>query len=1039
MSTQITTANNTKPFLKTEKLMGQDFYYTIRGRQSAGDDYYSPQEEAIAHKQNKHEVVLCQEKQLKSGKCGKSYGCIDITKLDLLYRNNHHLYELLGDERKFHLDVEFPDMGNEQNREIQKRIFNLLVHGFRKINVPLEHGQINMTKTTGKGETGTFKGINKMSYHLIVNNNYYFKTVEDINTFTLFLYEIAKSQSKYDILETELGFAIDMKIYTKNRLFKLPYQSKAGSSRVHIPYNKKQHNLDVAYWLVGNYNNDEDDIKYYDTSSIKLEGLGMEKTIVGRDGRKYTGTTWKMDILREYLTYLPKNKRIDIPVKTLEDVVNSIYNGVEITSYRIFLGVGMAIHRVCQGNDKGLKLWKQWVDKYKSTPLSELDTLYSRFNDKRGYGYTTLKMLASQCNPKVNTHDFTHELFEYDTDMETKTFNHRYISDNEEPIYDFDKYDTIYLKSPMGTGKSYALHQVFQQTDKYKTILYLSSRRAFACSMASEFHNKGFMNYLDGGFTGYEPRIIVSPESLFKIKTNTYDLIVVDESESILKILSSPTLQNPNFKTNIDTFKAIISKADKVIVMDAYLQQRSIEAITSFRPIDNSILWINQYQQEAKELINYDSRETFIDELKDKLKEGKKCVLVCGNRELGKQIAYDLQGEYKYQFYNRDNKLPNTADVNELWDGLDLLLYTPTITCGISFTKLHYDELFMCISNVGSCIPRDLIQASRRVRQFKSNIVHFFLANNTIGLSDDIMPMEKDVITNRIIEIRHAIFEGDSDFFESDDWLIKCHVNNLLEEHISRRQAPLLFKKLFDSENIVGFETNWSAPSNKLSCQTATVYNEIEEIDRQQYLDLIHKNVKEGLTMAEQNQSFKYVVDKYIMPVYRESTYDIYSSGLDYEIKENRIKFHNMVREHTKEPENIAQDVKHVEFEKMTRKQLQYLRTLKKTLGISEYYDESINTNTLLKLQDLLNKDDYIQQLRLAFNAKINIQKVSKAVQVKSILNNIFQEWNGYKLVSDGRKTVRLDNGKFSKLTTYKFEKTLDYRLFIPNLDISDI
>ena len=77
-----------------------------------------------------------------------------------------------------------------------------------------------------------------------------------------------------------------------------------------------------------------------------------------------------MDILKEYLTYLPKNKTINKTIKSIDDIIMSIYNGPEIISYNIFVGIGMAIHRTFQGNNKGLKLWKRWLDQYKETPLS---------------------------------------------------------------------------------------------------------------------------------------------------------------------------------------------------------------------------------------------------------------------------------------------------------------------------------------------------------------------------------------------------------------------------------------------------------------------------------------------------------------------------------------------------------------------------------------------------------------------------------------------------------------------------------------------
>jgi len=60
----------------------------------------------------------------------------------------------------------------------------------------------------------------------------------------------------------------------------------------------------------------------------------------------------------------------------------------------------------------------------------------------------------------------------------------------------------------MGTGKSHTLHELFK-TNKYNNILYLSSRRAFACSMSSEFNDDGFKNYLDEDFTGSNLKLLL--------------------------------------------------------------------------------------------------------------------------------------------------------------------------------------------------------------------------------------------------------------------------------------------------------------------------------------------------------------------------------------------------------------------------------------------------------------------------------------------------------------------------------------------------
>ena len=62
-------------------------------------------------------------------------------------------------------------------------------------------------------------------------------------------------------------------------------------------------------------------------------------------------------------------------------------------------------------------------------------------------------------------------------------------------------------------------------------------------------------------------------------------------------------------------------------------------------------------------------------------------------------------------------------------------------------------------------------------------------------------------------------------------------------------------------------------------------------------------------------------------------------------------------------------------------------------------------------------------------------RKLKKAEDVKTILNNIFDIWNGYKLTFIKRKTVRQDNKK-TTIRIYNFTKTLDYNFIKPNIEI---
>lgn len=1032
--------SNNKPYLKSNNELNSKFYYTVKSKANAGDDYYSPQQAALDDKKNVDDVVMVKETELKQGKKGKSYGIMCMSQLDLCYKSNHHLYELLSEERKLYLDIEYPNMNDEvENKKVMIKVINLLIKGLRKIGITEVNAyDFLFTKTTGEGEQGTFKNVSKMSYHIVLDNGYYFKSIMDIKKFMYYIYELAADNEEYKCLFPSTGFVIDMNVYTKNRLFKLPYQSKVGSPRVHTPLKKKHNNLNVSKWLCGMYINDA---KYYNVSNIEVKGLCENKKVVGNDGRTYTGEAWKLDTLKEYLTLLPKGKVINKKINSLDDLVMSIYNGPEITSYQIFTAVGMAIHRATQGSNDGLKLWCKWTNQYSNTPLSVLNNYYSKFDFNKGYGYSTLKMLASQCNPQVMNNDNTDKLFVIDTNIETKKINERFIGNNKEQVYNLDKYNTIYVKSPMGTGKSYELHKIFNSKctrdfHVYPRIIYLSSRRAFASSMSDEFQKEGFKNYLDADFSGYENRVIISPESLFKLKIDTCDLLVIDESESIFKIISSPTLQNEHFITNTERLMKLITYSYKVVVMDAFLQQRTFDAVQDIRLDNNAILWINEHKPEERELKTYNNREEMLKTITKKLSEGKKCVFVAGNRELAKQYISTLDSKYKVQFYSRDNKLPTKCNVNALWSQCDLLVYTPTITCGISFTLEYFDELFMYISNVGSCIARDLIQASKRIRKFKNNNIHFCLTNNVIGLDRDLMPMDYKEIETNIIDVKRAIFNNSDN--NANDWLIKCHIHNLVEEHISRLQCDKLFKRYFEQENIKGFDKAIKVKTNKLNCLSSSESTKIDLISNNEYNRLIKKLHSEGLTNEESNIVFKYRVNNCFKEDNINDIYNSYSQGLEYEIKQKRINLSNIILEHNyiDNIEDIENKVGVNEFEKTTKQQLKVIKDIKEKLCINNF-TETINSNAFDNLKPLLTKQ-YIQELRVIFNTAINVDEVKKNQDIKTIINNILKVWNGFELKKD-KKVNKKINGKVITTYNYKFACNANincYEYFKPTFDL---
>jgi hypothetical protein len=120
-------------------------------------------------------------------------------------------------------------------------------------------------------ESGSWKGKWKNSYHIVVNNGYFFKNNQDLKQFILYIGNID----------------IDIAVYGSNQNFKLPYQSKFGSKRAQKPLNVtfKDH-------LIGRY--ETDNFLGHLEVSYKNETLPKKETndvIKELDETKYKNTS----------------------------------------------------------------------------------------------------------------------------------------------------------------------------------------------------------------------------------------------------------------------------------------------------------------------------------------------------------------------------------------------------------------------------------------------------------------------------------------------------------------------------------------------------------------------------------------------------------------------------------------------------------------------------------------------------------------------------------------------------------------------------
>jgi hypothetical protein len=134
----------------------------------------------------------------------------------------------------------------------------------------------------------------------------------------------------------------------------------------------------------------------------------------------------------------------------------------------------------------------------------------------------------------------------------------------------------------------------------------LSGRCSFANFIQGDFEILGIKNYLDCKEKEiHEDRIIISLESLHKLKNLDYDYVIIDECETILKNLDGETM-NGKTLNNFNILKEIIMKCkNKIICADAYLSNRTIEFFNENYKHEKKTIIINNVPTNERKAFYY--------------------------------------------------------------------------------------------------------------------------------------------------------------------------------------------------------------------------------------------------------------------------------------------------------------------------------------------------------------------------------------------------------------------------------------------------
>ena len=356
--------------------------------------------------------------------------------------------------------------------------------------------------------------------------------------------------------------------------------------------------------------------------------------------------------------------------------------------------------------------------------------------------------IKNKYSPKIDV--ILYDDYSFKTDKDTVFINQRYLLNQVKGLTDTTEIckiikrffksksiTTLCIKSPYDTGKTQLLKQILDE-HKPKRILWLSTRITYTYDILKNFEELyNFKSYFNETKLTAD-RLIIQIESILKIPFNknfvvpTYDLIILDEIESILKQFSSATFKANMSRKTFEYLYAIINLSvknrGKIIALDGDLAIRSMHYLDSFGSKINIVNEVNFNKFYINITQNIDVYENAIFEA---LNDNKNIVIASMSAEYATSIQYKISDKYShlkvklYTSSSDSDEIKKLQDVNELWNECNVLIYSPTISSGVSFDVPHFHKLFGVIANM-SCSERDFHQMLRRIRKIEDTEILIF-------------------------------------------------------------------------------------------------------------------------------------------------------------------------------------------------------------------------------------------------------------------------------------------------------------------------
>jgi hypothetical protein len=810
-------------------------------------DQWHPRLAPILQYSPEHIIISRQHSSsINKGSRQFSYTSCDPDNIKTIFAKDRNLYEVLPYDlpRRFAVDIDIKPSHHNYNKYNYDEILNATTEVLNYCLSMVSTYTIDVTKIITSVVRNTDR---KQSMHILYPiyfenqlSQYHFAKLVH---WTLLNDTNKNIEKSIKVLRYDNELYFDPNIYSKNQNLRMIYQTK--KEYPNYPFEPYISEIKHPYdYLTGVYK-DPEEIPYF--KSDNLEPLVVKithKKLYNKEQSppnsivqaEYRNIIQHFEEYSNLVVYEYQTQPNYDTACQIEFYISCIPNsGEKPQSYQLWYSIGQTLKNLtAEGvllEEKALQYWFDWSNKASSVYKNEkhdCKNAWDSFIVRSGlnkYMEPFLKKIASYYNQdavvKYNILWKSYDLFPKGIPTgfdKYSRYNEKYCK--YEDLKE-SNLDGILIDSGMGTGKTYYV-KAYAKKNKVKRLLIISPRKSFSYNKACEFREifEDVMDYTE--LKGAElfnmlkcNKLAIQFESLVHLshitENEAYDLVILDEIESILYQVSSSTNGN-NSKVNFETMMKILTLSKKFVLAEAIVLNRSINfALELGSKLKKKILYsVNEYKNKERTAIMLGKvrymhqipslQNLFLRHIIQSLKANKKICIAVASKAFKRKIISTLSQEFGEEYlggvkhYDADSGaeiLEELRDVNAAWgnSNVRVILYTTKITVGIDFSLR---DVFDCcyVYGMSTCpIARDLIQSHYRVRHLKEKTVYVALCCCT---EVQVEPnLENETKKNNFIDYKFEIVQNNELYKYITDF-------NSLEEQLGYYAYEEIFLRMME-------------------------------------------------------------------------------------------------------------------------------------------------------------------------------------------------------------------------------------------------